>query len=154
MCVPQELYWQHAPKTCYNFSKLAEKGYYDGVSFHRVIKGQLVCSDDASRDALSARSSFFFIHAAGGARRAINENMRGSRGTEVERARASLSNVAKSQCARAMLTLCTFFPLVFFSLSLSLVAQISWCKAAIQPAQGAEALPSTANHSRMKSQPN
>ena len=41
-----ELYWQHAPKTCYNFSKLAEKGYYDGVSFHRVIKDFMVQGGD------------------------------------------------------------------------------------------------------------
>ncbi|CAD6589941.1 MAG: heme binding [Tremellales sp. Tagirdzhanova-0007] len=34
-----ELYAAHAPKTCNNFSKLAERGYYNGVIFHRVIPG-------------------------------------------------------------------------------------------------------------------
>lgn len=37
-----ELYWREAPKTCYNMSKLAEKGYYDGVPFHRVIKDFMI----------------------------------------------------------------------------------------------------------------
>ena len=29
-----------APKACENFIGLVEKGYYNGVIFHRVIKGQ------------------------------------------------------------------------------------------------------------------
>lgn len=33
-----ELYWQHAPRTCFNFRQLAEKKYYDNTTFHRVIK--------------------------------------------------------------------------------------------------------------------
>jgi len=33
-----ELYWDHAPKTCRNFAELARRGYYNGVSFHRIIK--------------------------------------------------------------------------------------------------------------------
>src|ERR671938_167116 len=33
-----ELLEQDAPKTTENFRLLAEKGYYDGVIFHRVIK--------------------------------------------------------------------------------------------------------------------
>ncbi|OAD70914.1 hypothetical protein PHYBLDRAFT_57128 [Phycomyces blakesleeanus NRRL 1555(-)] len=32
-----ELYWDHAPKTCTNFYELAKRGYYDGISFHRII---------------------------------------------------------------------------------------------------------------------
>lgn len=31
-----ELYWEHAPKTCKNFSQLAQRGYYNGVIFHRM----------------------------------------------------------------------------------------------------------------------
>ncbi|MBI5274514.1 MAG: peptidylprolyl isomerase [Chlamydiales bacterium] len=35
-----------APKACENFMKLAEKKYYDGIIFHRVIKGFMVqCGD-------------------------------------------------------------------------------------------------------------
>ena len=32
-----EFYEQDAPKTVKNFVELAEKGFYDGLSFHRVI---------------------------------------------------------------------------------------------------------------------
>jgi peptidyl-prolyl cis-trans isomerase B (cyclophilin B) len=32
-----ELYPEHAPKTVNNFVFLAQEGYYDGVTFHRVI---------------------------------------------------------------------------------------------------------------------
>jgi len=35
-----------APKTCENFIKLAESGYYDGIIFHRVIKKFMVQGGD------------------------------------------------------------------------------------------------------------
>lgn len=34
-----ELFEDKAPKTTKNFIDLAEKGFYDGVIFHRVIEG-------------------------------------------------------------------------------------------------------------------
>lgn len=34
-----ELFVDDTPKTCENFIKLSKKGYYDGLIFHRVIKG-------------------------------------------------------------------------------------------------------------------
>ena len=34
-----ELLESDAPKTTENFITLAERGYYDGIIFHRVIKG-------------------------------------------------------------------------------------------------------------------
>jgi len=34
-----ELFEERAPKTTKNFIDLVEKGYYDGVVFHRVIEG-------------------------------------------------------------------------------------------------------------------
>ena len=37
-----ELYWKHAPKTCQNFASLAARGYYDGVSFHRIVPGFMI----------------------------------------------------------------------------------------------------------------
>jgi len=41
-----ELYADRAPKTVNNFVALARDGYYDGVTFHRVIKGFMAQGGD------------------------------------------------------------------------------------------------------------
>ena len=41
-----ELLEEEAPKTTENFRTLAERGYYDGVIFHRVIKGFMIQGGD------------------------------------------------------------------------------------------------------------
>ena len=41
-----ELFASEAPDTVKNFVTLAEKGYYDGVIFHRVIPGFMIQSGD------------------------------------------------------------------------------------------------------------
>jgi len=41
-----ELYADRAPKTVNNFVFLARDGYYDGVTFHRVIKGFMAQGGD------------------------------------------------------------------------------------------------------------
>jgi peptidylprolyl isomerase len=35
-----------APKACENFEGLVKKGYYDGISFHRIIKGFMIQGGD------------------------------------------------------------------------------------------------------------
>lgn len=43
-----ELYFNHAPRTCYNMAALANAGYYNGVGFHRVIKDFMIQGGDPS----------------------------------------------------------------------------------------------------------
>ena len=41
-----ELYPQYAPKTVQNFVNLAESGFYDGLTFHRIIKDFMIQGGD------------------------------------------------------------------------------------------------------------
>lgn len=41
-----ELYPKHAPQTVNNFVFLAEEGFYDGTTFHRVIDGFMIQGGD------------------------------------------------------------------------------------------------------------
>ena len=52
-----ELFADVAPKTVENFKTLAEKGYYDGTKFHRVISGFMIQGGDplTKDDSMQAR---------------------------------------------------------------------------------------------------
>lgn len=45
-----------APKACENFTKLVEKGYYDGLIFHRVIKGFMIQGGDPTGTGMGGQS--------------------------------------------------------------------------------------------------
>ena len=41
-----ELYYQHTPKTCHNIAELSRLGYYNGTTFHRVIRDFMIQGGD------------------------------------------------------------------------------------------------------------
>jgi len=53
-----ELMEQDAPKTTENFITLAEKEYYDGVVFHRVIKGFMIQGGDPTGTGRGGQSAW------------------------------------------------------------------------------------------------
>ena len=53
-----ELLETDAPKTTENFCLLAEKGYYDGVIFHRVIKNFMVQGGDPLGEGYGGESAW------------------------------------------------------------------------------------------------
>ena len=52
-----ELMANEAPKTCENFEQLAEKGYYDGTIFHRVIPRFMIQGGDPKGDGSGGQSA-------------------------------------------------------------------------------------------------
>ena len=41
-----EFYSEHAPKTVDNFKELANKGFYDGLIFHRIVPNFVIQGGD------------------------------------------------------------------------------------------------------------
>src|SRR5512145_1547232 len=53
-----ELFEKDAPKAVENFRLLAEHGYYDGLTFHRVVKGFMIQGGDPSGDGTGGESAW------------------------------------------------------------------------------------------------
>lgn len=53
-----ELYKDHAPKTCENFSTLAQRGYFDGIVFHRIIPNFMIQGGDPTGTGRGGASIF------------------------------------------------------------------------------------------------
>ena len=52
------LFAQAAPKTVYNFKYLASTGYYDGLTFHRVVTDFIIQSGDPKGDSTGGESAW------------------------------------------------------------------------------------------------
>ncbi len=53
-----ELYWNEAPKTCYNFLELCKRAYYDGIIFHRIIADFMIQGGDPTGTGRGGMSVF------------------------------------------------------------------------------------------------
>ena len=53
-----EFFPKDAPKAVENFRLLAEHGYYDGLTFHRIIKGFMLQGGDPSGDGTGGESTW------------------------------------------------------------------------------------------------
>ena len=53
-----EFFAADAPKAVENFRLLAEHGYYNGVTFHRIVKGFMVQGGDPSGDGTGGESAW------------------------------------------------------------------------------------------------
>lgn len=51
-----KLFPKVAPKACENFTKLVEKGYYNGIIFHRVIKNFMIQGGDPTGTGMGGES--------------------------------------------------------------------------------------------------
>ncbi len=53
-----EFYEDDSPKAVENFRLLAERGYYDGVTFHRVVEGFMIQGGDPGGDGTGGESAW------------------------------------------------------------------------------------------------
>ena len=47
--IKMELYPEYAPETVANFVALANRGFYDGLTFHRIVKDFMIQGGDKKR---------------------------------------------------------------------------------------------------------
>ncbi len=88
-----ELYPDAAPITVANFEKLVSQGFYDGLRFHRVIKGFMIQGGDPMGNGTGgAKEKIKGEFAANG----VNNPIKHTRGV-VSMARSMMPNSASSQ---------------------------------------------------------
>lgn len=56
-----ELNREAAPKTVENFEKLVSSGFYDGLTFHRIIKGFMIQGGDPEGTGMGGRAMGFTV---------------------------------------------------------------------------------------------
>lgn len=91
--IKAELYPEIAPNTVNNFIDLVQKGFYDGVIFHRVIKGFMIQGGDPQGSGMGGPGYSIKGEFAGNG---FENNLKHSRGV-LSMARAQNPNSAGSQ---------------------------------------------------------
>ncbi len=92
--VKLELYPQYAPKTVANFEKLVAAGFYDGLTFHRVIPGFMIQGGDPLGNGMGGSPDH--IEGEFAANGHPENTLRHTRGV-ISMARSSMPNSASSQ---------------------------------------------------------
>ena len=88
-----ELYPEHAPKTVANFEALVKEGFYNGLTFHRVIPGFMIQGGDPLGNGMGgAKENIKGEFRANG----VNNTLKHTRGV-ISMARAFDPNSASSQ---------------------------------------------------------
>ena len=89
-----ELYADKAPKTVENFEKLVKAGFYDGLTFHRIIRGFMIQGGDPQGTGMGgAKEKIYGEFAANGF---PQNDLRHTKGV-ISMARAMDPNSASSQ---------------------------------------------------------
>ena len=88
-----ELYPDVAPVTVANFKKLVEEGFYDGLTFHRIIKGFMIQGGDPLGNGMGGSSEKIVGEFA---INGFNNTLRHTRGV-ISMARSQMPNSASSQ---------------------------------------------------------
>ena len=89
-----ELYPDKAPKTVANFEKLVSEGFYDGLTFHRIIRGFMIQGGDPEGTGMGgAKEKIYGEFAANGF---PQNDLRHTKGV-ISMARSMAPNSASSQ---------------------------------------------------------
>ena len=88
-----ELYPDIAPVTVANFKKLVEKGFYNGLTFHRIIKGFMIQGGDPEGTGMGGSDEKIVGEFA---MNGFNNTLRHTRGV-ISMARSQMPNSASSQ---------------------------------------------------------
>ena len=88
-----ELYPEKAPITVANFEKLVKQGFYDGLIFHRVIKGFMIHGGDPEGTGMGGSDEKIKGEFA---RNGFNNDLKHTRGV-ISMARSMMPNSASSQ---------------------------------------------------------
>jgi peptidyl-prolyl cis-trans isomerase B (cyclophilin B) len=88
-----ELYPEKAPITVANFEKLVKQGFYDGLIFHRVIKGFMIQGGDPEGTGMGGSDEKIKGEFT---RNGVNNDLKHTRGV-ISMARSMMPNSASSQ---------------------------------------------------------